>query len=194
MEPLLARNWPLVALRGVFAMAFGLLAWSWSNEDAATIARVVGVLAAALGALSLAASLGARRAAERPWSLGVEGAASCVIAAVLLGASHDSATVARIVAAWVAIVGLLEGATARDVRGHARTPKLLVAFMLVSLGASLSLLALASAEPIVHVWLLGAWACLFSASTLWLARAVRSDAAHEHVVVRAARWSSISIA
>ncbi len=186
-EPLLARNWPLLALRGVCSMAFGLLAWAWSDADAKTLARVVGVLAAAMGVLSLATATGARDRAERPWAMAVQGAASCLVAAVLLTArAPDETRLSQVAAAWVAIVGLLEGATAREVRAHARTPKLLVAFALVSLGVSLSLFSLAGADAIVVVWLLGAWACLSGACALWLATAVRSAVTQDRIVVQRA--------
>ena len=176
MERTLSRNWWAFALRGGLAMLFALLVVAWSDATPASLARIFGVFAIGEGALAIGSSLGARRDDERPWPLLFEGTIGMGFGLVALVAPFRGlATVAWLVASWIAMVGLLEGATALKFKKHVATPRLLVGLAVVSVIAAAALVFSPSMGEIVTVWLLGGWAAFLGAITFTIGLVLRRD-------------------
>jgi uncharacterized membrane protein HdeD (DUF308 family) len=167
MEQTLARNWWAFALRGGLAILFSLLVVAWSDATPASLARIFAVFAIGEGALAIGATLGARSHADRPWPLVFEGAIGIGFGLVaLIAPFHSLTTVAWVIASWIAIVGLLEGATALKFRKHMSTPRLLTALAIVSVLAAAALVFSPGLGGIVTVWLLGAWSAFLGFITM----------------------------
>lgn len=176
MEHSLSRNWWAFAVRGALAIVFALLAVAWSNASPSALARVFGVFAIAEGALALSATSGVP-GLDRPWPLAIEGTLGLAFGLVGLVAPFQMlASVAWLIASWIATVGVLEGATALRVPGgHQATPKLFAAIGVVSLLAAFALVMSPWSEQIVAVWLLGAWAAFLGVLTLVIGLVLRRD-------------------
>jgi uncharacterized membrane protein HdeD (DUF308 family) len=160
-----SRNWAFVALRGAAACAFALVAWAWSDASVIVTARAIGLLATVLGALTVVSSVGAHSRASQPWAPLLAGLVSVGFGIVALAASIEEITVlARATAAWLAIVGLLEGATATSLREHLVAPRLAFALAILTVGVAVAMLFVQT--PIVAVWLLGAWSLVFGVANL----------------------------
>lgn len=176
MDRTLSRNWWAFSLRGALAIVFALLIVAWSDATPTSIARIFGVFAIAEGALAIGASLGATRDVDRPWPLLFEGAIGVGFGVIALIAPFRAlATVAWVVASWIAMVGLLEGATALKLGKHVATPRLLSGLAVVSLLAAAAMVLTPRAGEIVTVWLLGAWSAFLGAVTFIIGMVLRRD-------------------
>jgi uncharacterized membrane protein HdeD (DUF308 family) len=177
MESTLARNWWAFVLRGALAMVFALMVVAWSSATPMALARVFGVFAIAEGALAIGSTLGARRDEDRPWPLVLEGAIGIGFGLVGLIAPFASlATVAWVIASWIAIVGMLEGATSLKMHRHVTTPRVMVAVGVVSLIAAAAMVFTPYLGEIVTVYLLGGWAAFLGAATFVVGMVMRRDA------------------
>jgi uncharacterized membrane protein HdeD (DUF308 family) len=75
----LAENWWLLLLRGIAAIAFGLLAFSWPGLTLLTLVLMWGIYAIADGILALWAAIASNGGEMAPrWWLAVVGSASLV--------------------------------------------------------------------------------------------------------------------
>jgi uncharacterized membrane protein HdeD (DUF308 family) len=181
MERTLSRNWWAFALRGALAMVFALLVVAWSDATPVSLARIFAVFAIGEGALAIgsslgASSLGAGGADDRPWPLLFEGTIGIGFGLVaLIAPFHSLATVAWVVASWIAMVGLLEGATALKFRRHLATPRLLIGLAVVSVIAAAAMVFSPRAGEIVTVWLLGSWSAFLGVVTFMIGMVLRRD-------------------
>lgn len=176
MDRTLSRNWWAFSLRGALAILFALLIVAWSDATPTSLARIFGVFAIGEGALAIGASLGAQRDVDRPWPLVFEGAIGIGFGLIALVAPFRSlSTVAWVVASWIAMVGLLEGATALKFGKHVATPRLLSGVAVVSLLTAAGMVLSPRAGEIVTVWLLGAWSAFLGAVTFIIGMVLRRD-------------------
>ncbi len=177
MEGTLARNWWAYALRGALAMVFALMIVAWSSASPIALGRVFGVFAIAEGALAIGATLGSHADEDRPWPLLFEGTIGIGFGLVGLIAPLGSITVvAWLIASWIAMVGLLEGATSVKMRRHISTPRVLIGIGVVSLLAASAMLFTPALGEIVVVYLLGAWSAFLGAATFVIGMVLRRDA------------------
>ncbi len=192
MDRTLSRNWWAFSLRGALAIVFALLIVAWSHASPASLARIFGVFAIAEGALAIGSSLGAHRDVDRPWPLLFEGTIGIFFGLVALIAPFRSlATVAWIIASWIATVGLLEGATALKFGKHVATPRLLAGLSVVSLLAAAAMLFTPRAGEIVTVWLLGAWSAFLGVIAFIVGLVLRRDVEEPEFEFRASMPSLV---
>jgi uncharacterized membrane protein HdeD (DUF308 family) len=127
MLRVLISNWWLLALRGIFALAFGALAFSVQPSTGSLLIRPIvhAGLVVAFGMLALAAGVSTVVAAmrgaalERSRLLLWDGIAVCIAGLVILISPRlDLTWLARIVAAWAVVIGVLELLLARTLRRH----------------------------------------------------------------------------
>jgi uncharacterized membrane protein HdeD (DUF308 family) len=180
MERTLARNWWAIALRGAFAILFGLLAFAWGASTPEFLGGVFGVFLLIEGGLAACSSLGAHTAQERAYVSLVEGGLGLAFALVLLSGIHDEGTVIRLVAGWMGAVGLLEGASSVSFRRHVAAPRLLISVAVVSVLLAGALWFLMPAT-LVAVWFIGAWAVFVGATTLFVSFALRPDVGADRI-------------
>jgi len=123
----LINNWWLLALRGVFALAFAILAFSLRRLAESFLTRpivhagvvvIFGLLALAAGICTIAASV--RRAGkDKSHLLLWDGIAVCIGGLVIVLAPKLELTwLVYIVAIWAVVVGVLELLIARSLRRH----------------------------------------------------------------------------
>ena len=196
MIRVLIHNWWLLAMRGIFALAFAVFAvslgstmgtWLLTAIAQAGLVVLFGVLAFAAGACTIAAAVRGAEHHERWLPLLLDGVAVCVAGIFILAAPRlDLIWLARIVAAWAIVAGILELMVARRLRRHLQDEWLLALAGLASLCFGLYLFLLWNGEAItLSRWLAGyagfsAFAILALAFRLRaLCGSVRALAGHE---------------
>src|SRR5262245_50317558 len=104
-----ARNWPAIALRGVVAVVFGIVAFIAPVATAAVLVLAIGAYLFADGLLHLVAAFRSRGTSMPAWALALEGVSG--IAAGLLTLFWPGITALALlylIAAWAIVTGVLE--------------------------------------------------------------------------------------
>lgn len=154
----LAENWWLVALRGVAAIVFGLLAIFWPGLTLLILVWLFGVYAVVDGIFAI---LGGVRRAERrarDWLMvlrGIAGVAAGVIALVWTGIT--ALVLLIVIAAWAISTGILEMMAAYR-RRERRGSWLLVLVGIASVLFGLALILLPGPGALALVLVIGAYA------------------------------------
>ncbi|HEX8663280.1 MAG TPA: HdeD family acid-resistance protein [Beijerinckiaceae bacterium] len=179
LSAVLAQNWWLVALRGAFAVLFGIVAFT---APGATILSLVFLFSAYMlvdGVCAIVSAVRAARAGERWGLLVLEGVADIATGAVVL--AWPGLTVLAFVlmmAAWAVVSGaLMLAASFRLHRAHGRWWLALGGVVSIIYGIMLVIAPLVGA--LVLTWWLGAYALVFGIALLVLAfrlRARKDDA------------------
>ena len=170
----LARNWWLLALRGVLGILFGIGAFVWPDATLAALVIVFGAYVFVDGIFAVAAGIRMRRQIDRWWLLVLEGAVGIILGLLTLRSPDTTALVLLIViAAWSIVTGIFEIATAVRIRTLIANEWLMILSGVVSIVFGALLIAQPGAGEIAIVWLLGAYALLFGILTLMLAFRLR---------------------
>jgi uncharacterized membrane protein HdeD (DUF308 family) len=166
MSSLLAESWWLIALRGLLAIVFGIIALIMPIAVMLSLALLFAVYLFIDGVLAISSAVRAARAHER-WALllaeGVLDLIMCVIAAVF----PLSAVLAfvLITAAWALLTGALMLATAFRI-GHGRWWLAFGGIVSIVWGALLIIAPIVGA--LVLTWWLGGYAIVFGIMLLVL--------------------------
>jgi uncharacterized membrane protein HdeD (DUF308 family) len=170
----LARNWWVLALRGVAGILFGIGAFVWPGATLAALILVFGAYVFVDGIFAVVAGIGMRRQLSLWWLVVVEGLAGIILGVLTFRSPDTTALVlVTLIAAWSIITGIFEIATAVRIRTMIANEWLLILSGVVSIIFGILLIAQPSAGAISIVWLLGAYALLFGILTLMLAFRVR---------------------
>ena len=169
----LADNWWLLLLRGIAAIAFGVLAFFWPDLTLVTLIWLWGAYALSDGIIAIWAAFNAQGGDAGPrWWLGLSGVVS-IIAGVGAFAYTGMTTLVLLmfIASWAIIVGAVQiwGAIAlRKVVQH-EWPLILNGVMSIAFGVIL--FAQPGAGALAFVWMI-AWYAIFFGG-LYVALAVR---------------------
>ena len=173
--PVLSRNWWLVALRGLAAIVFGVLAFVWPAITLWALVLLFGAYMLVDGIFAIVAAVRAAGREARWWLLLIEGVLG--VLAGLVAAFWPGLTALALlyfIAAWAIVSGILEIAGAirlrREIEGEwalglSGALSLLFGVLLVVIPAPAGLLSL--------VGLLGAYARAFGVLLLVLAFRLR---------------------
>jgi uncharacterized membrane protein HdeD (DUF308 family) len=170
----LARNWWLLALRGVSGIVFGIVAFVWPESTLAALVLVFGAYVFVDGILAVVAGIDMRRLMNRWWLIVLEGVAGIILGVLTFRSPDITALVLlTLIAAWSVLTGVLEIATAVRIRTMIANEWLLILSGVVSIAFGVLLIARPTSGAISIVWLLGGYALLFGILTLMLAMRVR---------------------
>jgi uncharacterized membrane protein HdeD (DUF308 family) len=185
MLDLLGRNGWVIALRGVIAIAFGVLAFTQPELTLRVLVTLVGVYLLADG-LSLLASYvrGDPDARRAGWSVAVMGILGIVAGVVALVWPNITAIVLLvIVAVWAILTGAFQVIAAVRLRREIQGELLMAIGGIISIAFGLYLLVNPSDGLLSLVSLVGFWAIVFGVTQVALAFRIRSrrhDAAEIH--------------
>jgi uncharacterized membrane protein HdeD (DUF308 family) len=173
MSALLARNWWAVALRGVFAILFGIVALLLTGPTIAALVLLFSAYMLADGIMAIVSGVRAARHGER-WGFfileGIVDIAAGVIAFLWPGITLLA--LVALVAAWAIVSGGFEiGSAFRLKQTHGRWLLALGGILSVIFGVLVALAPIAGA--IVLTWWLGAYALVFGILLLGLAFRLR---------------------
>ncbi|MDB5476891.1 MAG: hypothetical protein JWP49_2402 [Phenylobacterium sp.] len=177
MSGLLARNWWAVLLRGMAAVAFGLIALFMPGVTIATLVLVFAAYMLVDGVFAIVSAVRAARRHERWGLLVLEGVVDLVAgaAALLLPGAALLAFVA-LTAVWALVSGgLMLGSAFRLNRDHGRLWLAVGGLASVIWGALLLLFPITGL--VVLTWWLGAYALVIGVSLLVLSATLRGHLA-----------------
>jgi uncharacterized membrane protein HdeD (DUF308 family) len=177
----LARNWWAVALRGVAAVIFGVLAFALPAITLASLVLLFGAYALVEGVFSLIAAMRRRTAEERPWwALLLEALVS--IAAGIVTFVYPGITalaLVYVIGAWAVVTGVLEIVTAVRLRERIRGEGWLIASGILSVVFGALVMVFPGAGALAMVLWIGAYAVVFGGLLIGLAFRLRRWTAEE---------------
>ena len=170
----LARNWWVVALRGVLGILFGLIALVWPGITLLALVALFGAYALVDGIFAAVAAFRAGRSQFR-WWLVLEGIAGIGTGIATVFWPQITALVLLVlVAAWAIVTGVLEIVAAIRLRKVITGEWVLALTGVLSVGLGMLLLLFPGPGALSLVWLIGAYALAFGILLLVLAFRLRS--------------------
>jgi uncharacterized membrane protein HdeD (DUF308 family) len=153
----LSRNWWLVLLRGIAAIAFGLLAFAWPGLTLLALVVLYGIFALSDGLLALFAAISGSAAVSRWWLLavGIAGIAAGVI--TLLWPGLTAVLLIMFIGGWAIVVGISEIAGAIELRKEIDNEWLLIATGLLSVLFGVVVILAPGAGAVALAWVIGSY-------------------------------------
>lgn len=168
----LLRNWWVLALRGVAALLFGILAFGWPGITLTVLVWIFAAYMLADGVFAILAGLRAAQRHGRWWPLALEGVLDLLAGAVaFLWPGIALLTFIYIAAIWAILSGIALLAAAVRLRAHGEGMLLFAG--LLSLAWGIVVIFWPIAGELALAWWIGAYALLFGALMLVLALRLR---------------------
>lgn len=183
MVETLSRNWWAVALRGVAAILFGVLALVWPGITVLALVLLFGAYALVDGAFTLAAAFGnrdgGRTRGDRAWlfARGIAGILTAVIAVVWPGIT--ALALLWLIAFWAMVTGVLEIVAAIQLRKELRNEWLLALSGVLSVLFGVLLVVWPAAGVLTLIVLIGIAAIAFGITLLTLGLRLRQVRRHD---------------
>ena len=155
-------SWWALVLRGLAAIAFGVLAFVWPQITLTALVFLWGAYALVDGAFAIAAGVKSHGDNKRWWVLlleGVLGVAAGLVAFLVPGITALALLV--LIAAWAMVTGAFEIAAAIQLRKYIKGEWLLALAGIASVLFALALLFNPAAGALALVWLIGAYSIVF---------------------------------
>jgi uncharacterized membrane protein HdeD (DUF308 family) len=174
--PLLSRNWWALALRGLAAVLFGILAFAWPGITLFVLVVFFGAYMLVDGIFAIVAAVRAAGDGARWWLMLLEGILGVAVGLVaFFWPGLTALALLYLIAAWAIVTGIMEIAAAirlrREVVGE--WALILGGALSVLFGALLVVIP-ARAGLLSLTWLIGAYAVVFGVLQVVLAFRVRS--------------------
>lgn len=169
----LAQNWWLVLLRGIAAIAFGVMAFVWPGITLLTLTFLWGAYALVDGIFALWSAVTGRGSEIAPrWWLAIVGIAG-LLAGILTFAwpGMTALILLMFIAWWAIIVGAMEIWGAIRLRKEIEGEWLLGLAGLLSVAFGIAMLVWPGAGALAVVWLIGWYAILLG--IVWIALSFR---------------------
>lgn len=171
LKQAVARHWWILLLRGLAAIAFGVLAFVWPGLTLTTLILLFGIHCIVDGVVSLGVGSGSGRF----WP-------ALLIAAISIGAGLVSffypgltaLVLVYVIAAWAIVRGILEIMYAIEVRKAIEGELLLILAGLASVIFGVLILVYPSAGALSIVWIIGSYAIVFGLLLVLLSFRVKS--------------------
>lgn len=171
---LISRNWWTLALRGLVAVIFGILAFAWPGMTLLTLVFLFGAYALVDGILALINAFRAPRGYPRFGGLIFHGLIS--IAAGVLAFVWPGITALGLlflIAAWAIVTGIMEVVAAIELRKVITHEWLMILSGIVSVLFGVAILLRPAAGALALVWWIGSFAIIFGILLMALSFRVR---------------------
>jgi uncharacterized membrane protein HdeD (DUF308 family) len=168
-------NWWLLALRGLVAVVFGVLALMWPGATLITLVWLFGAFALLNGILSLVLAAKTPKGYPKVGSLifgGLLGILAGLLALVMPGITALGLLI--LIAAWAIVTGVMELVAAVRLRKIITNEWLLILVGIASVAFGVILLLRPAAGALALIWLIGAWALVFGILLMILAFRMRN--------------------
>lgn len=171
---MLIRNWWALALRGVFAIFFGIMALVWPGLTLATLILLFGAYALVDGVFALVHGISSYGERERWWVLVLEGLAGIAIGIVtFLWPDLTALTLLTIIGVWAFITGIMEIVAAIQLRKVIEGEWMMILSGLASVVFGVLVILFPGAGALGLTWLIGVYALVFGALFIILAFRLR---------------------
>jgi len=155
-------SWWALVLRGLAAIAFGVLAFVWPQITLTALVFLWGAYALVDGVFAIAAGVKSHGENKRWWVLlleGILGVAAGLVAFLVPGITALALLI--LIAAWAMVTGAFEIAAAIQLRKYIKGEWLLALAGVASVLFALALLFNPAAGALALVWLIGAYSIVF---------------------------------
>jgi uncharacterized membrane protein HdeD (DUF308 family) len=171
----LSHNWWALAIRGVAAIIFGVLAFVWPGITLTALVLLFGAYAITDGIFAIIAAVNASGKARRWWLLLLEGILS-IVAGVLtfILPGITALFLLYLIAFWAIVTGVFAIGTAIRLRKEITGEWLMALSGVASVLFGFLLLLFPGAGALALIWWIGAYAVVFGALLLGLAFRLRS--------------------
>lgn len=170
-----ASTWWMWLIRGLAAIIFGVLAFTWPGLTWITIAILFGAYALVDGIFAIVAAVRAAQHQQRWWPFLLEGIVGIVIAAITW---YDiRITIAALyltIAAWAFITGILEIVAAVQLRKHISNEIWLIIGGIASIAFGVLLLLFPLIGALTVIYIIAAYAIVFGIIMIGFAFRLRS--------------------
>ncbi|HUL68401.1 MAG TPA: HdeD family acid-resistance protein [Burkholderiaceae bacterium] len=177
LASILSRNWWVLLLRGLAAIAFGVLAWYLPGASLAALVLLFGVYALADGILGAWTAISGRKEHDDWWVLllwALVGIGAGILTFVAPGIT--ALALVFYIAVWSIATGVLEIVAAIRLRKEITGEWMLVLAGIISVVFGILLLAQPGAGALALVWLIATYAVIFGIVLVILAFKVRGFA------------------
>ena len=162
MVVVLARNWWALALRGVAAVLFGIMAFAWPGMTLGVLVLLYGAYALVDGVLAIIAAVAGRTSGMPWWALLLEGVLGITVGILTFAWPGITALVLLyLIAAWAVATGVFEVVAAIRLRREIRGEWLLALSGIISVLFGVALVINPVGGALAVVWLIGAYAIAF---------------------------------
>jgi uncharacterized membrane protein HdeD (DUF308 family) len=173
----LARNWWVLLVRGVVAIAFGILTFAWPGISLASLVLAFGAFCLADGLMAGWTAMSSGRQVENRWLLLIGGLLGVGVGLITLFEPAVTAVVLLFyIAVWAIATGVVQLITAVRLRAEIENEWTLALAGLASLAFGALLLARPGAGALGVLWLIAGYAVLLGALLVVLALEVRAAA------------------
>jgi uncharacterized membrane protein HdeD (DUF308 family) len=173
----LAPRWGWIALRGVAAIVFGLLAFLLPGITIAVLTLLWGAYAFVDGIFALTAAFRVRDGGRRMWSLLIVGILGIVVGVLtFLWPGVTALGLLLLIAAWAIATGIFEIAAAVRLRKEIRNEWLLIVSGIASVAFGVLLVVWPASGALALIWLIAAYAIVFGVLLVSLALRIRHRA------------------
>jgi uncharacterized membrane protein HdeD (DUF308 family) len=163
-----SESWPGLALRGVAALAFGILTLVWPGITLTALVVLVGAFLLVDGIGVLVAVASGDRAPGSRWGLALVQGIAGVVAGILtfIWPGITALALLYLIAAWAVVTGALEVAAAVSLRKLIENEWALVARGVLSVLFGVLLAVFPGAGALALTWLIGAFAIVYGVVAL----------------------------
>ncbi|MFG2000262.1 HdeD family acid-resistance protein [Spirillospora sp. NPDC048911] len=163
MFDFMARNWWVLALRGAFAVLFGVVAWIWPGITLWALVVLFGAYALVDGAIALAGAVRGGAGQPRGW-LALTGISGIVLGVVAMAwPAITGFALLMLIAAWAVVTGVFEIFTAFSLRDRIENEWLYMLTGAVSVLFGVLLFGWPVSGALAVVWMIGFFSILFGA-------------------------------
>jgi len=175
MLNLMARNWWLVEIRGVAAIAFGVLAFLWPGLTLLVLVTLFAAYVLIDGAVLIASLVRGEPGARRHgWSVAIMGILGIGVGiATILWPAITALSLLYLTAFWAVTLGAVQVVTAIRLRREIADELWLVIGGLITILFGVFLAVFPGSGLLSLVWIAGAWAIVFGITNLILAWRLR---------------------
>jgi uncharacterized membrane protein HdeD (DUF308 family) len=175
MIAMLARNWWVLALRGVFAIIFGVLALIWPALTLLVLITLFGAYTLVDGIFAVIAGIASYGHNERWWAVLLEGIAGIILGVLtFLWPGTTALVLVYFIAAWALITGIFEIVAAIRLRKAIEGEWMMILSGIVSILLGLFLVVAPGPGALGLTWAIGAYAIVWGILLLILAFRLRN--------------------
>ena len=181
MLDVLTRNWWAMAIRGLAAIIFGILAFIWPGITLLALALLFGAYALVNGVFAIIAAVQEAGRGERWWALAVEGIIGIAAGTIaFLWPGLTALGLVLLIAAWAIVTGALAVITAIRLRREIEGEWFMALLGILSILFGLFITIFPMIGALSLVWAVGAFAMAFGILMLVLAFRLRGIHVQRH--------------
>jgi uncharacterized membrane protein HdeD (DUF308 family) len=170
LDASLAKSWSAIALRGLIALLFGVIVFTWPSLTLLALVLLFGSYALVDGIFAIIAAIQAGRQRRRGWPMLLEGIIGIAVGTLtFFWPGITALTLLYFIAAWAIVTGIFEIVAAIELRKEIESEWLLALGGIASVLFGLLLVVFPGTGALAIVWLIGAYSLLFGILLLALA-------------------------